>query len=47
VIWTRHVAHIREMSNEYKILVEKPKRRRLFQRFGVGGWVILKLIFKK
>jgi hypothetical protein len=39
--WGEHVARIGEKRNVYKILVGKPEGRR-----PLGGWVVLKLIFR-
>jgi hypothetical protein len=35
--WVEHVAHMREMRNEYNILVEKPEGKRLLRRTK-HGW---------
>jgi hypothetical protein len=32
VMWTRHVARVREKRNSYKIVLGKPERKRLLWR---------------
>jgi hypothetical protein len=45
--WTGHVARLGERRDAYRILVEKPDRKKPLGRPGVNGSIILKRIFKK
>jgi hypothetical protein len=42
IIWTRHVAHILEMRNAYKILLENPKGRDYLGDLGTYERIIVR-----
>jgi hypothetical protein len=45
--WAGHVTLLGEVTNIYKNLVGKPKRKRPLESLGVDGKIILKLALKK
>jgi hypothetical protein len=45
--WARHISHMGEMRNAYKILVRKPEGKRLHEYLGVNQKIILEKILEK
>jgi hypothetical protein len=47
MVWAGHVACMGEIRGTYRVLARKLRKRDHFEDLGVGGRIILKLIFKK